>query len=141
VGEPRTTPGGAGAEPPTAGNALGQSWCLLNSRSLTEFMRKVRTSEHRLDIRPISQIHDASYFLIPDDIGVLRYVNQHLVEAVEWQDHPDIMHDIVKLGGELSVFHPSWAHEAVLANGASEDDILDAVSAHLKKLDEKGIPY
>ena len=137
----RATPFEAEAEGRTAGNALGQSWCLLNSRALTEFMRKVRKSEHRLDIRPCSQIHDASYFIVPDDLGVLRYVNHHLVEAVEWQDHPEIMHDIVKLGGELSVFHPSWSHEAVIANGASEDDVLEAIQKHLKKLDDKGIPY
>lgn len=137
----RATPYEAEAEGRTAGNALGQSWCLLNSRALTEFMRTVRKSEHRLDIRPISQIHDASYAIIPDDVGILRFVNHHLVQAVEWQDHPEIMHDIVKLGGELSVFHPSWAHEAELVNGATEDDVFAAISKHLGKLDAKGIAY
>jgi DNA polymerase I len=137
----RATPYEAEAEGRTAGNALGQSWCLLNSRALTEFMRTVRKGEHRLKIRPISQIHDASYFLIPDDIEVLRYVNEHLVKAVEWQDHPAIAHDTVKLGGELGVFYPSWSHEAVIPNGATEEQVLDAIQAHVVKLDAKGIPH
>lgn len=136
----RATPYEAAAEGRSAGNALGQSYCLLNTRALTEFMRKVRAHpEYRYLIRPISQIHDATYLLIPDDIEVLRWVNKHLVEAVEWQDDPAIAHDLVKLGGELSVFHPSWAHEAELANGASEDDIRTAIADHLAKLSAKGI--
>lgn len=137
----RATPYEAEAEGRTAGNALGQSWCLLNSRALTGFMRTVRKSPYRLDIRPISQIHDASYAIIPDDIGVLRFVNHHLVEEVQWQDHPMIAHDIVKLGGELSVFHPSWAHEAEIVNGATEDEVFEAINRHLSKLKDKGIAF
>jgi DNA polymerase I len=136
----RATPYEAQAEGRTAGNAMGQSYCLLNSRALTEFMGHVRAhQDYRTQIKPISQIHDASYLLTRDDVGLLSWVNKHLVEAVEWQDDPAIMHDIVKLGGELSLFHPSWAHEAVIANGASEQDILQAACDHLNKLAEKGI--
>lgn len=134
-----STPFEAQAEGRTAGNALGQSWCLLNTRASVEFMRKVRKSQYRLQIRPSAHIHDAQYYIIPDDIEVLQWVNTHLVEAVEWQDHPSIMHDLVKIGGNLSVFHPSWEHEAEIANGASKEDVLNAVQKHLSKLSAKGI--
>lgn len=133
------TPYEAEAEGRTAGNALGQSWCLLNSRASVEFMRKVRQSPYRTLIRPSAHIHDAQYYLIPDDMRVLRWLNTHLVQAVEWQDHPDIAHEIVKLGGTLSVFYPSWAHEAEIANGASEEEILEAIAKHHHKLVEKGV--
>lgn len=122
------TPHEAEAEGRTAGNALGQSWCLLNTRASVEFMRKVRAGKFRTQIRPIAHIHDAQYYLIPDDIEILQYVNHHLVEAVEWQDHPEIWHDVVKLGGELSVFHPSWAHEITIPNGADIEEILDTIA-------------
>lgn len=125
------TPHEAEAEGRTAGNALGQSWCLLNSRASVEFMRKVRSSRHRLQIRPIAHIHDAQYYLIPDQIEILKYVNKHLVKAVEWQDHPAIWHDEVKLGGELSVFHPSWANEIVIPNHASEETVLNTIAENL----------
>jgi DNA polymerase-1 len=122
------TPYEAQAEGRTAGNALGQSWCLLNSRASSEFMTKVRKSEHRLTIRPCAQIHDASYYIIRDDIGDILYANEHLVKAVQWQDHPEIYHDEVKLGGELSIFHPSWSEEIVIPNGASEDEIFATIA-------------
>lgn len=135
------TPFEAEAEGRTAGNALGQSWCLLNSRASVEFMRKVRTSPYRELIRPSAHIHDAQYYLIPDDVDVLRWVNTHLVEAVEWQDHPDIVHEIVKLGGTLSVFFPSWAHEVDIPNGADEDAVFKAIRDHLADLTKKNIPF
>lgn len=133
------TPYEAEAEGRTAGNALGQSWCLLNSRAGVEFMQTVRGGPHRLDIRPCAHIHDAQYYLIRDDIDIVAYANEHLVNAVFWQDHPVIAHDIVKLGGELSIFHPSWAHEIVIKNKATEADIRKAVGSHLSKLEEQGI--
>ncbi len=132
----RATPFEAEAEGRTAGNALGQSWCLLNSRASIEFMRKVRAGKYRTKIRPIAHIHDAQYYLIPDDIEVLMYVNKHLVKAVEWQEHPAIAHDQVKLGGELAIYYPNWATEIELPNAANENTIRTKVADKLEKLKE-----
>lgn len=128
------TPYEAEAEGRTAGNALGQSWCLLNSRASAEFMGKVRASEFRLDIRPCAHIHDAQYMLIRDNLDAVLFANTHLVKAVQWQDHPDIWHDQVKLGGELSIFWPSWAQEITIPNGATEEEILSLVQAAAEEL-------
>lgn len=128
------TPHEAEAEGRTAGNALGQSWCLLNSRAASEFLGVVRSGPHRLDIRPCAQIHDAQYYLIRDDIDLVLYVNKHLVEAVQWQNHPDIAHDLVKLGGDLSIYVPNWSSPIHIKNQATKDEILDAVQEHLIKL-------
>lgn len=121
------TPHEAEAEGRTAGNALGQSWCLLNSRAWIEFMRKVRDSKYHLDIRPCAQIHDAGYALVRDNLDILEYVNTHLVKAVQWQEHPDIAHDQVKLGGELSIFYPTWEKEIEIPNGANQNEIISIV--------------
>ena len=123
----RATPHEAEAEGRTAGNALGQSWCLLNSRAWTQFLSGVRKSEYREDIRPCAQIHDAGYALVRDNVVVVAYTNKHLVDAVQWQNHPDIWHDEVKLGGEVSLFWPTWADEIVIPNGADADDILNQI--------------
>lgn len=133
----KATPYEAEAEGRTAGNALGQSWCLLNSRACNEFMGKVRKSQYRLDIRPCAQIHDAQYYLVPDNVEIIAYVNKHLVPAVQWQDHPDIWHPDVKLGGEVSIFYPSWTDEIVIPNGANEDEIPGVVAKALAKREEK----
>ena len=129
----RATPWEASSESRTAGNALGQSWCLLNSRAGSEFMSVVRSSKYQHLIQICAQIHDASYYLIPDDMEILQFVNEHLVKAVNWQDHPDIWHDEVKLGGELSVFYPSWAEELTIPNQASSDDIKVLAADHYNK--------
>ena len=129
------TPQEAEAEGRTAGNALGQSWCLLNSRAGNEFNSKVRKSQYAEDIRPCAQIHDAQYFLARDDMDVIRYVNEHLVKAVQWQEAPEIAHDDVKLGGNLSLFWPDWSKEVDFSNGATEEEIREAVQDHIDWLD------
>lgn len=126
------TPYEAEAEGRTAGNALGQSWCLLNSRASNEFMGKVRKSKHRLDIRPCAHIHDAQYMLVKDDIDAVMYANEHLVEAVKWQDHDDIRHDEVKLGGEFSIFYPTWKDEYTIPNGATKQEVFDAIEKQME---------
>jgi DNA polymerase-1 len=126
------TPHEAEAEGRTAGNALGQSWCLLNSRANMEFMQGVRKSKFRTAIRPCAQIHDAGYFLIRDDIDALLYTNEHLVKAVQWQDHPDIAHPDVKLGGELSIFYPDWSQEITIPNGASEAELVEVIESAME---------
>ena len=132
------TPYEAEAEGRTAGNALGQSWGLLNSRSSMAFMKTVRAhAEYREAIRPCAQIHDAAYFIVKNDSLLLEWMNRELVKEVEWQNDPLIWHDEVKLGGELSVFYPSWADEMVIPNGASEQQIIDLSVAHLQPKPEK----
>lgn len=125
------TPYEAEAEGRSAGNALGQSWCLLNSRAWSETMAKVRKSPYRTMIRPCAQIHDAGYALVKDDVGALLYLNKHLVKAVQWQEHPDIAHDEVKLGGKLGIFYPNWKHEITIPNGATEQDVYAIIDRNL----------
>lgn len=134
----KSTPREAEAEGRTAGNALGQSYGLLNSRAWAEFMEKVRAHpEHRLAIRPFAQIHDAGYAMVRDNIDTVLFMNEHLVKAVEWQDLPDIEHPEVKLGGELSIFYPSWKNEAVIPNGATAEQVYSVIEAHLKELEKE----
>lgn len=128
------TPYEAEAEGRSAGNALGQSWCLLNSRAWSEFMQEVRQSPHRLMIRPCAQIHDAGYALVKDDIDALHFTNERLVKAVQWQEHPDIQHDQVKLGGELSIFYPDWSQELVVPNGSSQSEIIALIENYVAEL-------
>lgn len=124
----RQTPREAEAEGRTAGNALGQSWCLLNSRAWAATMKIVRNSEFAESIRPCAQIHDAGYVLIRDDVDALMFLNEHLVREVNWNKHPDIYHPTVGLGGELSIFYPTWKDEIGIPNNASEDEIISIVT-------------
>jgi DNA polymerase-1 len=129
----KKTPHEAEAEGRSAGNALGQSWCLLNNRASAEFMGKVRKSKYRLDIRPVAFIHDAQYHLIRDSMEIVLYVNENLCKAVRWQEHPDIAHDQVKLGGNLSLFYPDWASDIELPEEADEKAVYKAIEKKLGK--------
>lgn len=117
------TPYEAQAEGRTAGNALGQSYGLLNNRSGIEFHNRLLNSKHRLDIKPIAHIHDAQYFLVRKDIATLKWFNDNLVETMQWQQLPEIQHPTVKLGGNVEVYWPNWATVTTLPNNATEDEI------------------
>lgn len=93
-------------------------------------MEQVRESKYREDIRICASIHDATYFLIKDDIELLLWLNDILVKAVEWQDDPVIYHPEVGLGGELSIFHPSWAEEIVIPNHCTKKQLLEIVDSN-----------
>ena len=133
----RKTPHEAAAEGRTAGNALGQSWCLLNSRAASEFMKAVRSSQYRNDIRICAQIHDAQYYLVKDDVGALEYLNTHLPKAVSWQEDPAIAHDTVKLSGAVDIFHPTWAKSIGLKPYASSSEIVQTVQDYLERENAK----
>ncbi|CBX87985.1 N4 DNAP-like protein [Roseovarius Plymouth podovirus 1] len=134
------TPKEAAAEGRTAGNAMGQSYCMLNSRAASAFMKKVRRSSHRLDIKPCAHIHDAQYYLVRDGaFDSLVYINTHLPKEVAWQDDPEISHDEVKLSGSCEIFYPNWNHGFDIPNGADVPTIKNQIKKHLADLKEQGI--
>lgn len=113
----------AAAEGRTAGNAMGQSYGLLNNRAAVAFMKKVWESKYRLDIKPVALIHDAIYIVIRDDAEVVEWANRELIKAMQWQELPEIQHPTVKLGAALDIFWPSWANATTLPNNADQDAI------------------
>lgn len=119
------TPREVEGEARTIGNALSQSYGMLNSRAVSAFMAKVRNSQFKHQIQHCCQIHDASYYIIPDDIDVVMYVNKSLVEEAFWQNDPNISHPEVTLGGNLSIFYPTWANEIELPNNVTEDKLKE----------------
>ena len=128
----RKTPHEAKAEGRTAGNALGQSYGLLNSRASVAFMRKVRQhGSFREDIRPCAHIHDAQYYIIKDDVEAIHFMNEELVQEVSWQNDQAIWHEEVKIGGELDLFWPSWEKGITLPNHIPQNEIPDFVNKTL----------
>ena len=127
----------ADAEGRTAGNALGQSYGLLNNRAANEFMQKVWKSPYRFDIKPVALIHDAIYLVIKDDVRVVEWVNRELIKSMQWQELPEIQHDTVKLGAALDIFWPSWADDLEIPNDASTEEIRALSAGHLQDFNEK----
>jgi DNA polymerase-1 len=122
-------PNEASAEGRTAGNAMGQSYGLLNNRAAVDFMRKVWASPYRLLIKPVALIHDAIYILVLDRSDVMEFANRELIKSMQWQELPEIQHPTVKLGAALDIFWPSWANATTLPNDADRETIYNICQA------------
>ncbi|AUR97304.1 DNA-directed DNA polymerase, family A, palm domain [Vibrio phage 1.238.A._10N.261.52.F10] len=123
----------AAAESRTVGNAMGQSYGLLNNRAFGEFIEKVRSSAYKYAFRPCALIHDAIYGYVRDDWEALAFVNKTMTQAMEWQELPEIWHDEVKLGGDLDVFYPSWANDFTLPRTDCVDTLKEVVHKEVLK--------
>ena len=115
----------ASKEARTAGNALGQSWGLLNNRAAVELSRRLKASPYRHQILPVAHIHDSQYFIVLDDVDAVLWLNKNLIECMLWNDDPLIYHPDINLGGELSIFHPNWASEIKLTNNITKEELLE----------------
>ena len=122
------------AEGRTAGNALGQSYCMLNNRAANAFMQEVWNSPYKLDIKPVAMIHDAIYILVRDNPEVVAFANAALTKAMQWQELPEIMHPEVKLGGALDIFWPNWSKAVTLPEVATAHEIVDVCSEYKQKI-------
>jgi len=131
------TPKEVAAEGRTAGNAMGQSYGLLNNRAAAAFMKRVHASPFRYDIKPVALIHDAIYILIRNDPAVVEFSNRVLIEEMSWQELPEIMHDKVKIGAALDLFYPNWATPVTLPVGADIPTIKKVCAEHMAKIREK----
>ena len=115
----------AAAEGRTAGNALGQSYGLLNNRAAVDFWTKVWASPYRYDILPCALIHDAIYALIKAEPEIMEWANRELIKSMQWQELPEIQHPQVKLGAALDIFWPNWSNAVTLPNNATAAEIVD----------------
>lgn len=109
----------------TAGNALGQSYGMLNNRAAVEFQAITLASDYSTEILPCAPIHDAQYFVIRNDIEVVKWFNDNLIPCMQWQELEELDHPTVKLGGNLEIFHPTWADKVSIPNNATAEEILD----------------
>ena len=114
----------------TAGNALGQSYGLLNTRAANEFMERVWNSEWRLDIKPVAQIHDAIYLIIADKIRCLKWVNDNLIDCMTRHVPDEIKHPEVGLEAQLEVYYPNWSKGYSVPNNLSVEELQQ----HLQKV-------
>lgn len=128
------TPREAGSEGRTAGNAMGQSYGLLNNRAAVEFMKRVHKAGYQHDVKMIALIHDAIYLLVRENVELINWVNRNLVECMSWQDLPELEHPTVKIGAALDIFYPTWAESVTLPLNASNDEIINVCKAHKEKL-------
>lgn len=130
--ESDSVPFQAHKEVKTAGNALGQSYGLLNTRAANEFMQRVWDSPYRYDVVPTCQIHDSLYFMIRNNLNCVEWVNKNLIECMEWNELPEIQHETVKLEAQMEIYYPDWAHPIKIPNGANIKTIRNIINENLR---------
>lgn len=129
-------PYAATAERRSAGNAVTQSYGLLNTRAGMEFQERVFASPYRYDILPCAQIHDAIYLLVRDDDRIIKWVNDKLIECMRWDGLPELHHPTVKLGANLELYWPNWKTKVELPNNISRANIHTIAWSHKEKVEE-----
>lgn len=110
----------------SASNAATQSYGMLMNRAFIEFLERLESSQYKLDVKLINTIHDAVYLIVRNDADVVKWVNDNLIECMEWQLDPKLISD-VKIGAELDI-GPDWAHVTTLSNYISLEEIQQALS-------------
>lgn len=124
------TPYLATAEGRSVGNAIsGQSYGLLTNRAINAFMELVWNSPYKTDILPVCLIHDAIYLLIKDDIDVLKFVNDNLIEQMSWQELDEINHPDVHLEAELDLYYPDWSNAITFKNNINQEQIKQTIKS------------
>jgi DNA polymerase-1 len=114
-------------EEKTAGNALGQSYGLLNSHSANLFMQRVWNSKYAECILPAMQVHDSQYYMVRNTLECLKWVNDNLIDCMEWNKLAPIQHPTVKLAANLELYHPNWNHKISLPNYTSRAKLRKTV--------------
>ena len=109
---------------------------MLNNRAINAFMQKVWNSPYRYRIMPVALIHDAIYLIIEDDIDVVKFVNDFLIEEMSWQELPELQHDKIKLGAELDIF-AGWHQPVTLSNNLSKSEIINQFDKGLAEYSKK----
>lgn len=110
----------------SAYNADSQSWGLLTNRAVIELrQRLLKAPEHiQNSILILNAIHDASYYLVRDDLEIIKWLNDNLIECMQWQESPEIASEDVLMEAELD-FGYNWAEMVTLKNNASLDEIRE----------------
>lgn len=122
----------------TAGNALGQSYGLLNNRAGNELQERMfKTKDAHRYILPCADIHDAQYFIIHPNPRVIRWLNDNINECMAWQDLDAIRHPDVKLGGDLDIFYPDWSYHVTLAYKDTPEQIQAKLDKHKESINDK----
>lgn len=121
------------AEARTAGNALGQGWGLLNNRALNAVLKRVDEANLSEFIYPVASVHDASYYMIRNNLSLITWFNQVVSEEALWNNHETIFHEQVQLGGQLDLYYPSWKDVLTLPNKLSKEELKDLINNFLKE--------
>jgi len=121
------TPYAAEAEARSANNAVTQSWGMLLNRAIIATDNRIEAAGYATDIFPINMIHDAGYFLVRDTPEHVQFLNQVLIEEMEWNDIDTIRSTDVPMKASLEI-GKSWDKLHAIPNNAPLEKIINVLA-------------
>jgi len=118
------TPHEADKEARSANNAITQSWGMLLNRAMNATNARIEEAGYSTDILPCNMIHDAGYFLVKGKPEYVKFLNDILIEEMEWNDDDVIRSTHVPMKASLEV-GKSWDKLTQLNNNATLEEIID----------------
>ena len=101
------TPYEADKEARSANNAVTQSWGMLLNRAMNATNKRIEEAGYGEDILPCNMIHDAGYFIVRDTPEHIKFLNDVLIEEMEWNDDDAIRSTDVPMCAQLEI-GKSW---------------------------------
>ena len=120
------TPYEAEAEVRSANNAVTQSWGMLLNRAMIATNDRIEAAGYGTSILPINMIHDAGYFLVRDTPEAVKFLNDTLIEEMEWNDDDRIRSTDVPMTAALEL-GKSWDKLTHVPNKATLQEIQNVI--------------
>jgi len=120
------TPHEADKEARSANNAITQSWGMLLNRAMNATNVRIEEAGYSTDILPCNMIHDAGYFLVRDIPEYIKFLNDVLIEEMEWNDDDAIRSIDVPMKASLEI-GKSWDKLTQLHNNATVEEIINVL--------------
>ena len=121
------TPYEADKEARSANNAITQSWGMLLNRAMNATNARIEEAGYSTDILPCNMIHDAGYFLVKDEPECVKFLNDVLIEEMEWNDNDTIRSTDVPMKASLDI-GKSWDKLIQLKNNATLKEVHELFS-------------
>jgi len=97
---------------------------MLLNRAIIAANRRIEEAGHGTAILPCNMIHDAGYFLVKAEPQYIKFLNDVLIEEMEWNDNDLIRSTDVPMKASLEV-GKSWDKLVPLHNNATLKEITD----------------
>jgi DNA polymerase-1 len=121
------TPHEADKEARSANNAITQSWGMLLNRAMNATNTRIEKAGYSMDILPCNMIHDAGYFLVKNKPEYIKFLNDVLIEEMEWNDDDAIRSTRVPMKASLDI-GKSWDKLTQLNNNVTIKEINEFFS-------------
>jgi len=116
------TPYEADKEARSANNAITQSWGMLLNRAMNATNTRIEQAGYGMNILPCNMIHDAGYFLVQKEPKYIKFLNDVLIEEMEWNNDEIIRSKDVPMEASLEI-GKSWDTLVPLNNNATIKEI------------------